>query len=120
MISIAGATTGGTNQASIIFSAYVHAQLNRAILAAVFKLYRRKEFLPGFKVRPEHAKHAACHHGYIRSVDPAGRHAFMGAFDDDSDPGRFENSIEAGRNLGGHLLLNLHSLGIDVDQPHQL
>ena len=41
------------------------------------------------------------------------------AFGDHGDAVRFKHLVEAGRDLGGHLLLNLQPPRIDFDQPRQ-
>ena len=44
----------------------------------------------------------------------------MGGLDHDRDAERLEYAIEARCNLRRHLFLNLHALGVDVDQTGQL
>ena len=43
----------------------------------------------------------------------------MRRFGDNGDAMRLEHGIQAGRDLGGHLLLDLQTAGIDLDQPRQ-
>src|SRR5262249_8615206 len=78
------------------------------------------KFLPRFKIRTKHTKHTACHHGHIRPVHSSRCHTFVSTFDDDTNPGGLENAVEAGGDLGGHFFLDLHSLGINVNQSHKL
>src|SRR6476646_11457805 len=64
---------------------------DRAIFSALPKLDRRQEFLSRFKIRSEYTKHAARHHGHIRSMNTARGHAFVRAFNHDGNAGRLEH-----------------------------
>src|SRR5215467_174858 len=94
--------------------------LYRALLAPMFQPNCREEFLARFEVRAEYAEHAARHHGDIRPMHPSRRHAFMNAFDNDADSRGLEHAVEAGSDLGSHLLLDLHSLRVNIDKSHKL
>ena len=78
-----------------------------------------KKFLAGFGVVAENAEHAARHHGDAGLVDAARRHALVRRFGDDGNAVRLKHLIETGRDLGGHLLLDLQPPRIDLDQPRQ-
>jgi hypothetical protein len=76
--------------------------------------------MTGLAVFPKYAKHAARHHRHRRLMNPARRHAFMGCLYHDRHAERLEHTNEARCDLSRHLFLNLHALGVNIDQPRQL
>ncbi len=56
--------------------------LNRTVVTTMFELYCGQKFLPCFEICSEDAEHATGHHGHVRTMDSARRHALVRAFDD--------------------------------------
>jgi hypothetical protein len=60
------------------------------------------------------------HHGYAGLADAAHSHALVRGVNHYGDAFRFENFLYGVGDLGGHALLDLKSLGIDLHHPNKL
>src|SRR5262245_56907138 len=79
----------------------------------------RQELLTGRRLGPEGSQHTAGHHRYVGFMHSSGGHAFVRGFHHHAHSERLEHAVEARGDLGGHFLLNLKPLRIDVHETYE-
>src|SRR5437763_5683978 len=87
---------------------------------ARFQIDRREKLGARFDARAERSQHASSHHADLRLVNASCSHAFMRGLDHHANAERLEHDVETLGDLGGHFLLDLEPLGIDVNEPNEL